>query len=45
MRKIEYKWVALLVTTIGSMMVAIDSTIVILGLPICSRICTRTSSA
>jgi EmrB/QacA subfamily drug resistance transporter len=33
MRKLEYKWVALLVTTIGSMMVAIDSTIVILGLP------------
>jgi EmrB/QacA subfamily drug resistance transporter len=33
LRKLEYKWVALLVTTIGSMMVAIDSTIVILGLP------------
>lgn len=33
MRKLDYKWVALLVTTIGSMMVAIDSTIVILGLP------------
>jgi len=33
MRKLEYKWIALLVTTIGSMMVAIDSTIVILGLP------------
>jgi EmrB/QacA subfamily drug resistance transporter len=33
MRKIEYKWIALFVTTIGAMMVAIDSTIVILGLP------------
>ena len=33
MRKLEYKWVALAVTTVGSMMVAIDSTIVILALP------------
>ncbi len=33
MHKPAYKWIALSVTTIGSMMVAIDSTIVILGLP------------
>ena len=33
MRKPEYKWLALAVTTVGSMMVAIDSTIVILALP------------
>ncbi len=33
MRKPAYKWVALAVTTIGSLMVAIDSTIVILALP------------
>src|SRR5690348_15588529 len=33
LRKLEYKWIALFVTTIGAMMVAIDSTIVILGLP------------
>jgi EmrB/QacA subfamily drug resistance transporter len=33
MKKVEYKWVALAVTTIGSLMVAIDSTIVILALP------------
>jgi EmrB/QacA subfamily drug resistance transporter len=33
MKKLEYKWVALAVTTIGSLMVAIDSTIVILALP------------
>jgi EmrB/QacA subfamily drug resistance transporter len=32
-RKIEYKWIVLSVTTIGSLMAAIDSTIVILGLP------------
>ena len=31
--RMEYKWIALSVTTIGSMMAAIDSTIVILGLP------------
>ncbi len=30
---IDYKWIALSVTTIGSLMAAIDSTIVILGLP------------
>lgn len=30
---IEYKWIALSVTTIGAMMAAIDSTIVILALP------------
>jgi EmrB/QacA subfamily drug resistance transporter len=30
---IEYKWIALSVTTIGALMAAIDSTIVILGLP------------
>jgi EmrB/QacA subfamily drug resistance transporter len=33
MKKPAYKWVALSVTTIGSLMVALDSTIVILGLP------------
>jgi EmrB/QacA subfamily drug resistance transporter len=33
MKKPEYKWIALSVTTIGSLMVAIDSTIVILALP------------
>ncbi len=33
MRKPAYKWVALGVTTLGSLMVAIDSTIVILALP------------
>ena len=33
MKKPAYKWVALSVTTLGSLMVAIDSTIVILGLP------------
>jgi len=32
-RRPEYKWVALAVTTLGSLMVAIDSTIVILALP------------
>ncbi len=32
-KKSAYKWVALSVTTIGSLMVAIDSTIVILALP------------
>src|SRR5512136_1296895 len=32
-RHIEYKWIALSVTTIGALMAAIDSTIVILGLP------------
>ncbi|MCZ2115641.1 MAG: MFS transporter [Anaerolineae bacterium] len=31
--RIEYKWIALSVTTVGAMMAAIDSTIVILGLP------------
>ncbi|MCL4393501.1 MAG: MFS transporter [Chloroflexi bacterium] len=31
--KLEYKWLALSVTTIGAMMAAIDSTIVILALP------------
>jgi EmrB/QacA subfamily drug resistance transporter len=31
--RIEYKWIALSVTTIGALMAAIDSTIVILGLP------------
>jgi EmrB/QacA subfamily drug resistance transporter len=30
---IEYKWIVLSVTTIGALMAAIDSTIVILGLP------------
>jgi EmrB/QacA subfamily drug resistance transporter len=29
----EYKWIALAVTTVGSLMVAIDSTIVVLALP------------
>src|SRR5215469_14400911 len=33
MKKPAYKWVALTVTTVGSLMVAIDSTIVILALP------------
>ena len=32
-RRIEYKWIALSVTTIGALMSAIDSTIVILALP------------
>jgi EmrB/QacA subfamily drug resistance transporter len=31
--RVEYKWIALSVTTLGAMMAAIDSTIVILGLP------------
>ncbi len=31
--RIEYKWIALSVTTIGALMAAIDGTIVILGLP------------
>jgi len=33
MKKLEYKWIALAVTTVGALMVAIDSTIVILALP------------
>ena len=33
LKKPAYKWVALAVTTLGSLMVAIDSTIVILALP------------
>jgi EmrB/QacA subfamily drug resistance transporter len=32
-KKIPYKWIALSVTTIGSLMAALDSTIVILALP------------
>ena len=32
-RGIDYKWIALSVTTIGALMAAIDSTIVILALP------------
>ena len=32
-RTVAYKWIVLSVTTIGSLMAAIDSTIVILGLP------------
>lgn len=32
-RKIDYKWIVLSVTTIGALMAAIDSTIVILALP------------
>ena len=32
-RRVDYKWVALSVTTIGALMAAIDSTIVILALP------------
>lgn len=32
-RHIDYKWIALSVTTIGALMAAIDGTIVILGLP------------
>ncbi|MCL4395147.1 MAG: MFS transporter [Chloroflexi bacterium] len=31
--RVEYKWIVLSVTTIGALMAAIDSTIVILGLP------------
>jgi EmrB/QacA subfamily drug resistance transporter len=31
--RLEYKWIVLSVTTIGALMAAIDSTIVILGLP------------
>lgn len=33
LNQLEYKWVVLSVTTIGALMAAIDSTIVILGLP------------
>ncbi|WP_052889912.1 MFS transporter [Thermogemmatispora carboxidivorans] len=33
MKKLQYKWIALSVVTLGSLMVAIDSTIVILALP------------
>src|SRR5579883_1127067 len=33
MKKPAYKWIALSVTTVGSLMAAIDSTIVVLGLP------------
>ena len=33
MKKPAYKWIALSVTTIGSLMVAIDSTIVVLAIP------------
>ncbi len=36
-RKIDYKWIVLSVTTIGAFMAAIDSTIVILGLPVMMR--------
>jgi EmrB/QacA subfamily drug resistance transporter len=32
-RRVEYKWIVLSVTTIGALMAAIDSTIVILALP------------
>jgi len=32
-KKIEYKWIALGVTTVGTLMAAIDSTIVVLALP------------
>ncbi len=32
-KKVEYKWIVLSVTTIGALMAAIDSTIVILALP------------
>jgi len=31
--RVQYKWIALSVTTLGALMAAIDSTIVILGLP------------
>ena len=30
---VDYKWIVLSVTTIGALMAAIDSTIVVLGLP------------
>ena len=32
-RHVDYKWIVLSVTTIGALMAAIDSTIVILALP------------
>src|ERR1700690_3015294 len=32
-KKVEYKWIVLSVTTIGALMAAIDSTIVVLALP------------
>src|SRR5512136_34977 len=32
-KSVDYKWIALSVTTIGALMASIDSTIVILGLP------------
>ena len=32
-KRIDYKWIVLSVTTIGALMAAIDSTIVVLGLP------------
>src|SRR5512143_981376 len=32
-RAVPYKWIVLSVTTIGALMAAIDSTIVVLGLP------------
>ena len=31
--KMEYKWVALTVTTVGALMSSLDSTIVVIGLP------------
>ena len=43
MKKPAYKWVALAVTTLGSLMVAIDSTIVILACPTCCKTCTPIS--
>jgi MFS family permease len=31
--KMDYKWVALSVTTVGAFMASLDSTIVVIGLP------------
>ena len=31
--KLDYKWVALSVTTVGTFMAALDSSIVVIGLP------------
>jgi hypothetical protein len=33
LKKLKYKWIALTVTTIGVLMVGIDTRIVIVGLP------------
>jgi len=33
MKKVDYKWVALSVTTVGTLMASLDTTIVVIGLP------------